>query len=118
MKTLTPLKVWMAAATIAEQELLAQKVGTTRGMLYHYSSGHRNASSDMAGRFEAVTAEMHKASKGRLPKIVRTDLSAACRACQYAAKCLGERAVVSEFPIVDSRQLEMQIDDPQSPAGA
>lgn len=117
MKTLTPLKVWMSAATIAEQELLAEKVGTTRGMLFQYAGGHRNASADTAGKIEAVSAEMHKASKGRLPKIVRTDLCLACRSCQYAAKCLGERAVVSEFPIVDPRQLELQINE-QTQTGA
>jgi hypothetical protein len=43
---------------------------------------------------------MAKASKGRLPVIYRTDIVAACRACDFAQRCLGERAVVSEFPIV------------------
>lgn len=90
----------MAAATIAEQQLMAQKAGTTRGMLFQLAGGHRQASADLAGRIEAVTVSMHKASKGRLPEVVRTDLCAACRVCQYAHKCLGDRAVVSEFPIV------------------
>lgn len=109
MKTITSIKAWMSAATVDEQNLLAQRVGTTRGMLFQYAGGHRQASAIVAGKIEAVTGEMHKASKGRLPKIVRTDLCEACRACQYAAKCLGERAVVSEFPIVDSSQLEMDL---------
>ncbi len=97
----------MSAATPDEQELLATKVGTTRGMLYQLSGGHRQTSAAMAGKIEAATTEMHKHSKGRLPKVYRTDLCAACRECQYAAKCLGTRAVVSDFPIVDSRQMEL-----------
>lgn len=104
-KTITSIKAWMSAATVAEQETLAEAVGTSRGTLYQYASGHRACSAERAGQIEAVTAVMHKASKGRLPKIVRTDLSATCRACQYAAKCLGERAIVSEFPIVSPAQM-------------
>ena len=100
MDTITPLKIFMRAATAAEQELLAKEIGTSVGMLRQYAGGHREMSADRAGRLEEATAKMHKASKGRLPKIVRTDVCAACRQCQYAAKCLGERAVVSDFPIV------------------
>lgn len=105
MKTISIMKAWMQAATADEQIALAERIGSSRGMLYQYAGGHRQASADMAGRIEDATAAMHKASKGRLPKVVRTDVCAACRSCQYAAKCLGERAVVSEFPIVDESQL-------------
>ena len=101
MKTLHPLKVWMAAATADEQELLAQRVGTTRANLYQYAGGHRQASAERGGAIERETRAMAKASKGRLPVVVRTDIVSACRACEYAQKCLGERAVVSEFPIVE-----------------
>ncbi len=104
MKTITAIKAWMRAATKQEQELLAATVGTSTGMLHQYSGGHRQASAETAGKIEVATAAMHKASKGRLPKIVRTDVCAACRQCQYAAKCLGERAVVSDFPIVSEPQ--------------
>jgi hypothetical protein len=100
MKTITPMRAWMAAATTDEQMTLALRVRTTRGQLYQLAGGHRQASADMAGRVESVTAEMHKASRGRLPLVFKTDLCAACRACQYASKCLGSRAVVSDFPIV------------------
>ena len=103
------MRAWMSAATPDEQLLLAQRIGTSRGMLYQLSGGHRQASADMAGRIEAATAVMAKASKGRLPTIVRTDVCDACRACQYAAECLGYRAVVSDFPIVDARQLELSL---------
>lgn len=100
MKTITAMKAWMKAATQAERGALAAAVGTSVGMLIQYAGGHRDCSAERAGKIEAATAAMHKLSKGRLPKIVRTDLCDACRQCQYAAKCLGERAVVSDFPIV------------------
>jgi hypothetical protein len=105
MRTITSMKTWMAAATPDEQELLAERAGTTRGQLYQLASGHRQASAAMAGRIEAATADMARASRGRLPRIYRTDLAQACRECSYAARCLGERAVVSEFPIVQADQL-------------
>ena len=46
MKTITPLRAWMAAATVAEQELLAQRVGTSRAYLYQLAGGHRSASAE------------------------------------------------------------------------
>lgn len=90
----------MAAATTDEQNLLAERVGTTRGHLYQLSGGHRQASAAMGGAIERETKTMAKTSKGRLPVVVRTDIVPACRACEYAQRCLGERAVVSDFPIV------------------
>jgi len=109
MKTITSIKAWMSAATVDEQTLLAERIGTTRAMLYQYAGGYRDCSAERAGEIERVTADMHRVSKGRLPKIVRTDVCAACRSCNYAAKVLGARAVVSEFPIVDNKQLELDL---------
>ncbi len=100
MKTFHPLHVWMRAATVDEQILLAERTGTTRQMLYQYSGGHRQASAERGGAIERETRIMAKASKGRLPIVYRTDIVPACRQCEFAQKCLGERAVVSEFPIV------------------
>jgi hypothetical protein len=97
---ITALKVWMAAATPDEQELLAERIGSSRGMLYQYAGGFREVSALRGGQIEAVTMQMAKASKGRLPVVYRTDVVEACRQCQYAAKCLGPIAVASEFPIV------------------
>lgn len=100
MKTISAFKSWMQAATSAEQEQLAAAVGTSKGMLYHYSSGERTASAERAAQIEEATAAMAKASKGRLPVVLRTDLAPACRACQYARRCLGDRALASHFEIV------------------
>jgi DNA-binding transcriptional regulator YdaS (Cro superfamily) len=99
--TITPFAAWMRAATSVEQIALAERIGSTRETLYQYSTGHRQASVDRAAQIEEATREMSKASKGRLPVVLRTDLVPACRACPYALKCLGaERVLASEFPIV------------------
>ena len=104
-KPLTALKVWMAAATPDEQELLADRIGSSRGMLYQYAGGFREVSALRGGQIETATKAMAKASKGRLPVVYRTDVVEACRQCQYAAKCLGPIAVASEFPIVSAEMI-------------
>lgn len=88
----SPLHIWMALASADEQQLLAERVGTSRATLYQYASGHRQCSAERAGEIERVTGEMARASKGRLPRLYRTDLSPACAECEYAHKCLGPRA--------------------------
>lgn len=91
-KTPSPVKTWMAAATVDEQETLASLAGTTRAMLYQYAGGFRKTSSEKAVRIEAATKQMAKSSKGRLPVVYRTDLSSACAQCEFARKCLGTKA--------------------------
>ena len=103
---ITALKAWMAAATPAEQELLAKRLGSSRSTLYQISGAHRGVSAERAIAIERETKAMSKASKGRLPVVWRTDLSAACRGCEFARKCLGDEVVVrSEFPIVTEQDL-------------
>lgn len=108
MNTITPMKAWMSSATVDEQSALAKRAGTSRGYLYQLAGGHRQASADLGAAIERETRVMHRASKGRLPIVYRTDIVPACRACEFAQKCLGERAVVSEFPIV-ADQLELEL---------
>lgn len=107
MKTISVIKNWMSLATSDEQELLAQRCGTSRGYLYQLSGGHRQASADLGAAIERETKAMAKASRGRLPIVYRTDIVSACRACEFAQKCLGERALISEFPIVEISTLEL-----------
>lgn len=90
------LKTWMAAATVAQQEEMAELANTTRGTLYQYVS-NRKASAEKAALIEAATTIMHKRTKGKLPVIYRTDLSTACSQCQFARKCIGMKA---EFPLL------------------
>jgi len=104
MDTITPMRAWMAAATTQEQNTLAERCGTSRQYLYQLASGFRQASAELGAAIERETRAMHRASKGRLPIVYRTDLVRACRACDFAQRCLGERAIVSEFPIVDTHK--------------
>jgi len=106
MKTISIIKNWMSLATSDEQQLLAERCGTSRGYLYQLSGGHRQASADLGAAIERETKVMARASKGRLPVVYRTDIVAACRACEFAQRCLGERALISEFPIVGVQNLE------------
>lgn len=102
------LKLWMRAATAEEQELLAERCNTSRQYLYQLSGGFRVSSAELGSAIERETRAMAKVSKGRLPVIYRTDLVPACRACEYAQKCLGPRAIASEFPIVTGQMLEVE----------
>lgn len=90
------LKTWMAAATVAQQEEMAELANTTRGTLYQYVS-NRTPSAEKAALIEAATIVMHKRTKGKLPVVYRTDLSTACSQCQFARKCIGMKA---EFPLL------------------
>lgn len=108
---MTPLKLWMRAATAEEQQLLARRAGTTRSYLYHLAADDdraykREAKPDLAAAIERVTAEMHKASNGRLPLVYRTDLLSACARCEYAQRCLGAAALRADFPVVTQEMIE------------
>lgn len=93
-------KLWMQAATTAEQNRLARAAGTSRGFLYLVSSGNRRFNPVKAAAVERASAAMHEASKGRLPLLYRTDLAEACAECEYARRCLGRAALRADFPVV------------------
>jgi DNA-binding transcriptional regulator YdaS (Cro superfamily) len=95
-KPTSPIKQWMLAASVQEQEEMAKLAGTSRGTLYQYVS-NRKTSSERAIAIETATKEMNKRTKGRLPVLYRTDLSSACGACHFARKCIGMKA---EFPLL------------------
>ena len=98
-------KVWMRAATRAEQDLLAKMAGTTHGHLYQLSGGFRQARAELGAAIERAAAPLHAASGGRLPMLYRTDLVPACQKCEFAQKCLGSRAVRAEFPVVTAEMV-------------
>ena len=115
MSTITPMKAWLNAATTAERELLARNIGTSSQYLSHLAVNDdklykREPKPALAGAIERETKSMAKASKGRLPVVWRTDLVEACRNCEYAKKCLGDKATASHFPIVtDERQMKLDV---------
>ena len=116
MTTITPLMAWLRAATPDEAELLAQRAGTSAAYLRHLAAPDdraykRQPSVALAGAIERETRAMAKASKGRLPEVLRTDLLEACRECPYAKRCLGERALIGAFDVVDERQLTLNLGD-------
>lgn len=84
----TPLKNWMTLATVAEQVQLAEMLNSSRATLYQYSNQERGVSSGRAIDFEKATTKMFKITKGRLPVVLRTELSEACSRCEFAKKCL------------------------------
>ena len=69
MKTITSMKAWMAAATVDEQVTLAERVGTTRGMLYQYAGGHRTASAERAGAIKHGAKMIQAVANARVPKL-------------------------------------------------
>jgi hypothetical protein len=96
------LKVWMQAATAEQQNDLASRAGTSRNYLYHLSADSdkkyaRDAEPGLAARIEQAALAMSKETRGKLPKVYRTDLNATCRGCDFASKCLGPIAVRSQF---------------------
>ena len=96
--TLHPFRAWMLAAPTADQEALAAEVGTSVGNLRHYASGARRASASQAIKIERAIARLNAGRK--LPPVYRTDLADACAGCDFAQKCLGPRAVASDFEVV------------------
>lgn len=112
MSTITPLKAWVRAATIHERELLAKSVGTSVAYLNHMAASDdkrytREPKASLAAAIERETKAMHKASKGRLPVVYRTDLNSTCRQCEFAARCLGDDTVVrGEFAILPAAAAE------------
>ena len=91
------MKLWMLAASPAQQTDLALRAGTSRQYLYHLSGGFRDASPGLAARLEAASLAMTTETGGALPRVYRTDLNADCRKCEFAQKCLGPVAVASQF---------------------
>ncbi len=98
-------KTWMNAATATEQQQLADAIGTSRAYLYQISNENRGVGADRARDIERHTATMHRASRGRLPKLYRTDLHEGCRGCEFAARCLGADVVArADFPVLGTSE--------------
>ena len=88
-------------ATAVEKHALADACGTSYDYLfYHVAKGRREPDAVLAAKIEAATTLLSKQSKGRLPVVYRVELNSACRACQFAQRCLGDKAIAAEFPIL------------------
>ena len=98
-------KSWLKLATTEEIDELATAADTSRAYLHALASDgrtySREASNAMAIRIEKAAAPISARSGGRLPRVLRTDLNAGCRGCEYAEKCLGQAAIASHFRVVE-----------------
>lgn len=93
---------WMALATTAEQEQLADLIGSSRASLYQLSGPTplRRASAGMAAKIEAATLLMHDMTGGRLPIVYRSDMCADCANCPFAREALGD---VRDFEVLKEK---------------
>ena len=87
---MTSLKAFRNAATLEEQEELAQRAGTTREYLFSHLGVHRRIPMDKAEIIEIVTREMFVRTRGRTPVIYRTSMCETCNRCPFAAEALGD----------------------------
>jgi hypothetical protein len=81
------MKNWWRTAHKKDKERLAKLSGTTVGQLGQLAGGHRSASPESARRIEIASAKIAAATT--LPVVLRSDLCAACGACEYAKRCEG-----------------------------
>lgn len=85
----THLKLFRDMAAREEQDLLVERVGTTREYLFSTLGVHRDIPVEKAARIEAATREIAAANGGRTPVIYRSSLCAVCGACPLARQALG-----------------------------
>ena len=98
------LKIWMTAASQDEKVALADLAGTSLGMLSQIAGGYRTKGaavvrSGLARRLEKAAAVLNKRNR-TLPGLLRTDLSPECRECEFAQRCLGDKASLSGFDVI------------------
>lgn len=75
-------KQWMATATVAEKNKIAEEANTSLAMLYHISSGHKQASAAWAQRVVKAINDMSGADT-----VDVGDLVPACATCPHFLKC-------------------------------
>lgn len=95
------LKIWMTAATAEEKAALADLADTSVGTLNQIAGGYRSngdasVRAGLARKLEKAAATLNRRNQS-LPVLLRTDLSPECRECDFAKKCLGDRAAASGF---------------------
>lgn len=99
------LRLWMQSASSDEKAALADLAGTTVGTLNQIAGGYRTNGeaairAGLARKLEKAALVLNKRNKA-LPQLLRTDLSPECRECDFAQKCLGEKASMSGFVVLD-----------------
>ena len=78
------LATWLTRATPAQRARHAKLAGTSTNYLYQLASGHRSARADLARDLELASMKVSREVEHALPILWRTDLCAACGACEHA----------------------------------
>lgn len=99
------LRLWMDAASADEKRALAELAGTTVGTLHQIAGGYRTGGSAairprLAKKIEQAVTLLGKSNK-HLPAVLRTDLAPECRECEFAQRCLGQKAAASGFDVIE-----------------
>lgn len=99
------LRIWMHTASVEEREALAELADTTVGTLNQIAGGYRTGGTaavraGLARKLERAAIVLNKRNKA-LPMLLRTDLSPECRECEFAQKCLGDKAALSGFDVIE-----------------
>lgn len=100
--TPTAFRRWMDAASPEHKLALAERLETSRTVLYQYAMDPANPnarefSPTRARLVEQFTLQLAKGDKTAPEGIYRTDMNSECRECDFAQKCLGSKAVASDF---------------------
>lgn len=98
------LRIWLDAASKDEKQRLAAGAETSVGTLAQIAGGYRtagvaNVRAGLARKLEKAAAVLRKQNRA-LPPLLRTDLAPECQACDFAQRCLGDKAALSGFPIL------------------
>lgn len=87
---MSKFKEWMASATVAQKNYVADNGDTSLAMLYHISSGHKQASAAWAQRIVPLLN-----SFAGMPVVTVGDLVPTCAQCEYfKASCDGRGELI------------------------
>ena len=100
------LRIWMTAASQDEKAALADLADTSVGTLNQIAGGYRSngeavVRAGLARKLEKAASVLNKRNK-MLPVLLRTDLSPECRECDFAQRCLGDKAATSGFDVIST----------------
>lgn len=73
---------FMAAASTAQQESLAERADTSRSYLYALAAGKRSASAELAASIERASRTVRRGAPG-LPIVPREEVCPACASCEF-----------------------------------
>ena len=101
------LRLWMQAASQDEKAALADLANTTVGTLNQIAGGYRTGGeavirAGLARKLEKAAQVLNRRNKS-LPTLLRTDLSPECRECEFAQRCLGDKAIMSGFNVIEEK---------------